>query len=244
MEVERAVPCAYPYNTMIMGYGSAGRFDDAYRLLERLRERGFIPSVVSFNSILICLRKKRKVDDSLSLLDIMKKDAKPNTSTYNIVIDMLCMAGRVNEAYKVRDEMELAGMFPNLLTFNIMVDKLCKAKHLEEAYKIFESASQRGCNPDSVTYCSPIDGLGKKGKIDEAYRLFEKMLDAGHNANPVVYTSLIRNFFMHGRNEDGHKIFKEMIRRECQPDLTLINTYMDCVFKAGEVDRGKAVLRT
>jgi pentatricopeptide repeat protein len=132
MEVERAVPCAYAYNTLIMGYGSAGRFDDAYRLLERLRERGCIPSIVSFNSILTCLGKKRKVDDALSLLDIMKKDAKPNTSTYNIVIDVLCMAGRVIEAYKVQDEMELAGMLPNLLTFNIMVDRLCKAKHLEE----------------------------------------------------------------------------------------------------------------
>jgi len=95
---------------------------------------------------------------------------------------------------------------------------------------MFETASQRGCNPDSVTYCSLIDGLGKKGNVDDAYRLFENMLDTGHNANPVVYTSLIRNFFMHGRKEDGHKIFKEMNRRGCQPDVTLLNTYMDCVF--------------
>jgi pentatricopeptide repeat protein len=97
---------------------------------------------------------------------------------------------------------------------------------------MFESASQRGCNPDSVTYCSHIDGLGKKGKIDDSYSLFEKMLDAGHNANPVTYTSLIRNFFMLGMKEDGHKIFKEMKWRGCQPDLTLLNAYMDC-FQSG-----------
>jgi pentatricopeptide repeat protein len=61
----------------------------------------------------------------------MKKDAEPNSSTYNIIIDMLCIAGRVEENYKIRDDMEHSGLFPNLLTVNIMVDRLCKARKLE-----------------------------------------------------------------------------------------------------------------
>jgi pentatricopeptide repeat protein len=86
---------------------------------------------------------------------------------------MLCLAGRVEEAYDIRNSMEASGLFPNVATANIMVDRLCKAKKLEEeAHKVFDELSQRGCAPDSVTYCSLIDELGQKGKLDKAYRLF------------------------------------------------------------------------
>jgi hypothetical protein len=53
------------------------------------------------------------------------------------------------------------------------------------------------------------------------------MLDAGHNPNAVVYTSLIINFFL-----KGHKLFQG-----ANPPIS--PTYMDCVLKAGEIERGR-----
>ncbi|CDP09647.1 unnamed protein product [Coffea canephora] len=126
MEQNRAVPCAYAYSTMIMGYGSAGKFDEAYRLLERQRLKGSIPSVISYNSLLTCLGKKGKVDDALRIFEEMKKDAAPNRTTYNIIIDMLCREGQYRAALDVRDAMKFSGLFPNVLTVNIMIDNTQK----------------------------------------------------------------------------------------------------------------------
>ena len=56
----------------------------------------------------------------------MKKDAKPNLSTYNIIIDILCKANIYDDAYKVQETMAHASLFPTVMTINIMIDRLCK----------------------------------------------------------------------------------------------------------------------
>ncbi|GER52188.1 pentatricopeptide repeat-containing protein [Striga asiatica] len=210
MEVNREIPCAYAYSTMIMGYGSSGRFREAYGMLERQRMRGSIPNVIAYNSLLTCLGKKGKIEEALSIFDEMKKDAMPNLTTCNILVDMLCRTGKANK--------------------------------LDEARTIFNGLDRKTCGPNKFTYCSLIDGLGRHGRVDEAYKLYEDMLDSLEGApDSIVYTSLIRSFFKVGRKEDGHKIYKEMARKGISPDLTLLNTYMDCVFKSGEIEKGRAL---
>ncbi|KAK9132778.1 hypothetical protein Scep_012306 [Stephania cephalantha] len=117
---------------MIMGYASSGKFDEAYKLLERQKEKGSIPSVVAYNSIINCLGKKGRVDEALRVFEEMKKDAEPNLSTYNSLIDMFCKARNLGSASEIQNGMEQVGLFPNILTVNIMVDRLCKAKKLDK----------------------------------------------------------------------------------------------------------------
>ncbi|KAL5196653.1 hypothetical protein ABZP36_000165 [Zizania latifolia] len=106
--------------------GYAGRFEDAYKLLERLRERGCIPSVVPFNLILTCLGKKRKVDEALSLFEVMKKDAEPNAPTYNIIRDNallgLCKAKRLEEACKIFEIASHRGCNPDSVMYCSLID--------------------------------------------------------------------------------------------------------------------------
>ncbi|KAG0474140.1 hypothetical protein HPP92_015997 [Vanilla planifolia] len=112
MEIGRKFPCAFAYNIMISGYGSAGRFDEAYMLLERLREKGCIPSVVSYNCILTCLKKKGIVDEALRVFDEMRKDAEPNVYTYNLLIDILFMAGKLKMLLKFGKSWKMLDCFP------------------------------------------------------------------------------------------------------------------------------------
>ena len=41
------------------------------------------------------------MDDAYRLFTEMKKDADPNISTYNIIIDILCKVDRLDDAYKM-----------------------------------------------------------------------------------------------------------------------------------------------
>ncbi|KAF8387915.1 hypothetical protein HHK36_026577 [Tetracentron sinense] len=75
------------------------KFAEAYKLLERQKEKGCIPSVIAYNCILTCLGKKGRVDEAFRIFEEMKKDAVPNLSTYNIFVDMLCKAGKLEAAF-------------------------------------------------------------------------------------------------------------------------------------------------
>ncbi|KAL7262038.1 hypothetical protein ACSBR1_000426 [Camellia fascicularis] len=126
----RKVPCAYAYNTMIMAYGSAGKLDEAYNLLERQKLKGSIRGVIAYNSILTCLAKNGRVDEALRIFEEMKNNATPNLSTPNILIGMLCKARKVEEALVIQEAMKGAGLFPNVLTMNIMIDRLYKPSQI------------------------------------------------------------------------------------------------------------------
>ncbi|GMQ06408.1 hypothetical protein CsSME_00051020 [Camellia sinensis var. sinensis] len=115
---------------MIMAYGSGGKFNEAYNLLERQKLKGSIPSVIAYNSILTCLAKNGRVDEALRIFEEMKNDATSNLSTYNILTGMLCKAGKVEEALVIQEAMKGAGLFPNVLTMNIMIDRLCKPSQI------------------------------------------------------------------------------------------------------------------
>ncbi|KAL5071303.1 hypothetical protein RYX36_022190 [Vicia faba] len=76
-----------------------------------------------------------------------------------------------------------------------------------------------GLQPTVVTYGSIADELTKIGRLDETYILFEEAKSIG----------------------DFTLICYRCMTMGCSPDLMLLNSsYMDCVFKADEVEKGMA----
>ncbi|KAI5673006.1 hypothetical protein M9H77_13370 [Catharanthus roseus] len=89
------------WSTIIAGYGSHGEGEKALEMYSRFLNDGFKPNPVIFLSILYACSHNGLVDEGLSLFESMEKDfrIKPEIEHRGCIIDLLCRAGRVEDAY-------------------------------------------------------------------------------------------------------------------------------------------------
>ncbi|KAF7816865.1 pentatricopeptide repeat-containing protein [Senna tora] len=169
-EMKAQGPCVYAYNTMIMGYGLAGKFDEAYSLLERQKRKGCIPSIIAYNCILTCLGKKGKLEAALGVQDTMKEVGLfPNIMTVNIMIDRLCKAQRLDEACSIFLELDHKVCTPDAATFCSLIDGLGRYGRVDDAYMLYEQMLDSGQVPNVVVYTSLIRNFFKCGRKEDAH---------------------------------------------------------------------------
>jgi leucine-rich PPR motif-containing protein len=61
----------------------------------------------------------------------------PDAITYNTFIDELCTGGRIDDTYKLLEEMKDKDSM-DIVTYNTLLHGLCKAGRVDEAYKLFK----------------------------------------------------------------------------------------------------------
>ncbi|CAL0316204.1 unnamed protein product [Lupinus luteus] len=89
------------WNIMITGYGMHGYGDEALDTLSRMCQAQMVPNEVSFVGLLSACSHAGMVKEGLEFLAEMesKYGVSPSIEHYTCVIDMLCRAGKLMEAY-------------------------------------------------------------------------------------------------------------------------------------------------
>ncbi|MFQ6643889.1 hypothetical protein Gotur_017323 [Gossypium turneri] len=89
------------WSTIIAGYGSHGKGETALSMYFELLHSGMKPNKVIFLSILSACSHNGLVDQGLSIFESMSRDfgVQPGVEHHACIVDLLCRAGRVEEAY-------------------------------------------------------------------------------------------------------------------------------------------------
>lgn len=89
------------WNIMITGYGMHGYGDEAVDTLSRMCQAQMVPNEISFVGLLSACSHAGMVKEGLEFLGEMesKYGVSPSIEHYTCVIDMLCRAGKLMEAY-------------------------------------------------------------------------------------------------------------------------------------------------
>ncbi|CAI9088388.1 OLC1v1022697C1 [Oldenlandia corymbosa var. corymbosa] len=97
------------WNAMIRCYGNYGMPESAVQLFQRMQNEGIQPNEVTFTSILASCSHGGLVDKGLEIFKLMKESygIEPAKEHYASVVDLLCRAGRMNEAYDIITDMEI-----------------------------------------------------------------------------------------------------------------------------------------
>ncbi|XP_027185209.1 pentatricopeptide repeat-containing protein At4g01570 [Coffea eugenioides] len=210
-----AVSC----NELLVGLRKADMRDQFKQVFHKLREIGSFPlDRWGYN---ICIHAFGCWDDlatSLSLFKEMKDKSgsfSPDLCTYNSLIQVLCLVGKVNDALVVWEELKSSsGHEPDLFTYRILIQGCSKAYRIGDASKIFAEMQYRGFRPDTVVYNSLLDGLLKARKLVEACNLFEKMVDEdGVRASCWTYNILIDGLFRNGRAAAAYSLFLDLKKK-------------------------------
>lgn len=132
-------------STLIYWLCKAGKIWEARKLFDEF-ERGFIPSVLTYNTLISGMCENGELQEAGRLWDDMvERRCHPNVFTYNVLIKGFCKVGEAKEAVGALEEMLEKGCVPNKLTYRVLVDGLLECGDGEEALEVLgDLASRRG----------------------------------------------------------------------------------------------------
>lgn len=145
---------------MLDGLCKDGLIQEAMKLFGLMRERGTIPEVVIYTSVVEGFCKAHKFDDAKRIFRKMQANGiSPNAFSYTTLIQGFLKCNRLEDALEFCEEMVDAGHSPNVMTFVGLVDGLCKQRGVEEARGVIERLRQKGF---SINEKAVRDFLDKK----------------------------------------------------------------------------------
>lgn len=182
-----------------------------------MSRRGLPSNLRLYNICIHAFGKWKHLDKSLKLFAAMKAASPPlvpDICTYNSVIRVLVIGGRVADALLVFDEMKSAGISPDVFTYRAIVDGCCKSFRMDDALRMFqEMRGSTRVKGDVVVYNSLLDGLFKAKKLDEACGFFETMVADGIQCSASTHNTVIDGLFKNGRAEAACRLFYELRKK-------------------------------
>ncbi|KDP28385.1 hypothetical protein JCGZ_14156 [Jatropha curcas] len=218
--VSLSLPGSNACNALFVALRKAQMRVEFKKVFDKLRERkGFELDTWGFNICIHAFGCWGDLGTALSLFKEMKHKSTdsgsfgPDLCTYNSLIHVLCLSGKVKDALVVYEELKVSGHEPDAFTYGILIQGCCKSYRMTDATKIFGEMQYSGFLPDTAVYNSLLNGMFKARKVTEACQLFEKMVLDGVRASPSTYNILIDGLCKNGRAEAGYSLFCDLKKK-------------------------------
>ena len=146
--------------------------------------------------------------------EIRRRKIEPDVITFNVVVNGLCKAGKLNKAGDVIEDMKAWGFSLNMVTYNTLIDEYCKMGRVGKMYKVESILKDMVANQvcsNEVTYNILIDGFCKDENVSTARKVFEEMQRQCLRANMITYNSLINGLCWDGKLDEVISLRNEML---------------------------------
>ncbi|KAH7680671.1 Tetratricopeptide-like helical domain-containing protein [Dioscorea alata] len=190
--------------------------DEALRLLDRLRLRGYRPDPLNIASIVHALCDLRCFADAhRRLLLSVASLCLPDDRTANVLLARLLDARTPLPTLQVLNSLIAAkpSFVPSLTNYNRLIDQLSSDSHPSEARDLMVSMKTRGRLPNAVTFTALINGFSRCGELDHARQLFDEMLTSGVIPNSLTYSVLLKGVLRQRRVEEAGELMRELWSR-------------------------------
>ncbi|XP_065859979.1 pentatricopeptide repeat-containing protein At4g01570 [Euphorbia lathyris] len=219
-DVAVSFPGSIACNALLVALRKADMRVEFERVFEILREKqGFQLDTWGYNICIYAFGCWGDLGIALKLFKEMKEKSSrsgsfgPDLCTYNSLIRVLCLFGKVNDALIVYDELKVSGYEPDAFTYRILIQGCSKSYRMNDATRIFSEMHYNGFLPDTTVYNSFLDGMFKARKVKEACQLFERMVRDGVRASPWTYNILIAGLCKNGRSEAAYSLFCDLKKK-------------------------------
>ncbi|GAU27088.1 hypothetical protein TSUD_103970 [Trifolium subterraneum] len=224
MEILKCPPDVVSCNVLLNGYcqmGRAGRYSEAHAWYTRMFKEGIPPDVVTYGM----------VDEAQELFHQIKEfGSVPSAVTFNVLINGLCKAHRLEEAINLFSIIKMRqdpGLQEN-------VEQMYKDEQFLNAYEFLTLTNSR-VNPDIITYNILINACCEARNIEDAKKLFKELRKNGLSPDCVTYGTLIKGLYMIDKKEEAFNLFGDMQKVGCEPTLSVYRTVMTWLCKNREV---------
>jgi len=147
-----------------------------------MNERGCLPDVATYNSLIKHLCKIRRMEKVYELLNEMdQKDCPPNTITYSFILKVM---KNPEEVSNLLWRMEKTGCKLDGDIYNLILNLYMGWKYQTGIQSVWDEMEKNGLGPDQRSYTIMVHGLYSQGRLDEALEYYSKMRSKGMMPEP------------------------------------------------------------
>ncbi|XP_057251256.1 pentatricopeptide repeat-containing protein At3g48250, chloroplastic [Beta vulgaris subsp. vulgaris] len=170
-----------------------GRFDEAKKIVEDMRNAGYKPDNITYSQEVFGLCKIGRCEDAYLVLDQMEAEGcVPDIMTWTILIQGYCVAGQVDLALLRFACMRDKGLTPDADVLEVLINGFLSQNKLLGAYKLLvEIVDKDGVKPWQATYKLMIEKLLQDGKLEEASKLQRMMKEHDYPPYPEPFVKYI-----------------------------------------------------
>ncbi|RAL47934.1 hypothetical protein DM860_015721 [Cuscuta australis] len=234
------------YTALLSAYSRSGLFGDAFSLLEQMKSTpNCQPDVFTYTALIkSCLEVNDfgKVRDLLSEMEC--EGIKPNTATYNTLMESYGKAKRFAEMESVLVEMlRRRECSPDLWTMNSALRAYGGSGQIEMMEKCYEKFQSSGIDPTIKTFNILLDSYGKTGNYEKMSAVMEYMHKYHFSWTLVTYNIVLDAYGRAGDLNQMEHLFRLMQSERIKPDRVTLCSLVRAYGQSGKAERVKRVLR-
>ncbi|KAJ6723071.1 REPEAT-CONTAINING PROTEIN putative-RELATED [Salix koriyanagi] len=161
------------WNSLISGYSFKGHFDDAKRLLNRMKVEGIKPDLITLNSLVAGYSMCGHTKEALALIhDIKILGLTPNVVSWTALISGCSQNGYYTESFEFFVQMQEEGIKPNSATISSLLRTCGGLSLLQKGKEIHCLSIRKGFIEDVYVATALIDTYSKSGDLESAQEVF------------------------------------------------------------------------
>ncbi|GAB4830220.1 hypothetical protein Ancab_019862 [Ancistrocladus abbreviatus] len=234
------------YTALLSAYSRSGLFDEAFSLLQEMKTTPECRPDVQTYSVFIksCLELLTFDKVKTLLSDMASLGIKPNTVTYNTLIDAYGKAKKFAEMESSLAEMlKQRDCEPDVWTMNSTLRAFGSSGQIEMMEKCYEKFQGAGIEPNIKTFNILLDSYGKSENYEKMSAVMEFMQKYHYSWTIVTYNVVIDAFGRAGDLKQMEYLFKLMQSERIKPNCVTFCSLIRAYGRAGKAEKIQAVLR-
>jgi pentatricopeptide repeat protein len=229
-------------NAILIGYAQQGDMVQAKKYYEQIKLMGRYPDGNGYASLLLGSAKcaTDEATDALTIYDEAKRrDVKPTTFFYNVVISKLAKARKLEAAMKLFEEMQHFQVMPNSITYGAIISACVRAGSEPLATKLFADMLVSSSFQPRVGPFNNMIQFYVRQQPDRARALeyFAELRRRQIKPSAHTYKLLMEAYCVIAPYDmpTAHRMLTEMERRDCiRPQAT---HYATLIYSYGTLQR-------
>lgn len=234
------------YTALLSAYSRSGLFDKAFSLLHKMKNTPDSHPDVHTYSIFIksCLQDFAFDKVQALLSDMETQGIKPNTVTYNTLIDAYGKARKFAEMESTLVEMlHEQNCEPDVWTMNSTLRAFGSSGQIETMEKCYEKFQSAGVQANIQTFNILLDSYGKAGEYEKMSAVMEYMQKYHYSWTIVTYNVVIDAFGKAGDLKQMEYLFRLMRSERIKPSCVTLCSLVRAYGQAGKAEKIGGVLR-
>lgn len=218
----------------------AGRFDEAEKIIEVMRNAGYEPDNLTYSQLVFGFCKARRLEEAGKLLDDMEENGCiPDIRTWTILIQGHCAAGEVDKALICFAKMIEKNCDADAELLDVLINGFLSQQKIEGAYNMLvEMVDKARLRPWQATYKNLIEKLLVVRKLEEAFNLLRLMKKQKYPPYPDPFVKYISKS---GTVEDAAEFLKALSVKEYPSSSAYLHIFKS-FFREGRYSEAKDLL--
>lgn len=228
-------PDAHSYMYYICALVNSKQAATAVRTLGRMKEKGVLPDVATYNAVMNVCAKAGKVQWSYNILEKMQvAGLVPDKASFTILMNAAIAENDVDKAFETFHLMRSHITEPDVVAFSCLIHGFAKIGRVERALNLLEDLLECGLTPTQVTFNSLINACAKSHyyahKAVEFYHEMQELYD--YIPDLYTYNTVLHACAKQGDFLQAEQIMRHMHKHQVPMDEITYNTLFNVYARA------------